>query len=288
MRTPLTRRDLLRGTSILAASALVPNAYALFGAKSKSSSSPIRLGIASYTFRQFDQAHLIDFMHQIKTPLLNLKDVHLPMTPATDVPKRAAEYRAAGLKLTAAGTIYFPKDEDEDIRQKFEYVKAAGIPIIVGSPTHESIGRVESFVKKYDIKLAIHNHGTEDKQWPSPHDILKVIGNMDKRIGCCVDLGHAMRAGDDLPTTLREVGPRIFDIHMKDLADPHKKESQCDVGDGVMPVRKIFEALIEMKYPGNVDLEYEINGADPLPGVLKSFAFMRKTLVEMGYKSYTV
>jgi sugar phosphate isomerase/epimerase len=72
---------------------------------------------------------------------------------------------------------------------------------------------------------------------------------------------------------------------MKDLADGKKKESQCDVGDGVMPVRKIFETLIAMKYQGDVDLEYEINGDNPLPGVLKSFAFMRKTLNEMGYSA---
>jgi len=276
----LSRRDLLCRAGIAAGSALVPRfASALMA----SSTSPIRLGIASYTFRKFNQDQLIDYMHQLKTPYLNLKDVHLPMTPADDVPKQTAKYHAAGLTLTAAGTIYFPKDEDDDIRQKFDYVKAAGIPIIVGSPTHESIGRVESFVKKYDIKLAIHNHGPEDKQWPSPHDILKVVGKMDKRMGCCVDVGHATRAGDDIPSVLREVGPRLFDMHMKDLADPHKKESQCDVGDGVMPVRKIFEALIAMKYPGNVDLEYEINDDNPLPGVLKSFAFMRKTLAEMGY-----
>lgn len=280
MGTFLSRRDFLSCASIAAGSVLVPRfASALMAG----SASPIRLGIASYTFRKFNQDQLIDYMHQLKTPYLNLKDVHLPMTPAEDVPTLAAKYRAAGLKLTAAGTIYFPKDEDDDIRQKFDYVKAAGIPIIVGSPTHESIGRVESFVKKYDIKLAIHNHGPEDKEWPSPHDILKVVGKMDKRMGCCVDVGHATRAGDDIPSTLREVGPRLFDMHMKDLADAHKKESQCDVGDGVMPVRKIFETLIAMKYPGNVDLEYEIHDDDPLPGVLKSFAFMRKTLGEMGY-----
>jgi hypothetical protein len=132
-----TRRSLLRGGSLLTASAFLSNYAAAFTADTPSSpASPIRLGIASYTFRKFDQAHLIDFMKQLKTPYLNLKDVHLPMTPVDQIAPRAAEYRAAGLTLTAAGNISFPKDEDEDIRAKFEYCKTAGISLIVGAPTH--------------------------------------------------------------------------------------------------------------------------------------------------------
>jgi len=56
------------------------------------------------------------------------------------------------------------------------------------------------------------------------------------------------------------------------------------VGEGVMPVREIFQALIQTHYPGNVDLEYEINATDPMPGVLESFHYMRGVLAGMGYK----
>jgi sugar phosphate isomerase/epimerase len=45
-----------------------------------------------------------------------------------------------------------------------------------------------------------------------------------------------------------------------------------------MPVKKIFEALIAMKYQGFVDLEYEIHPDDPMPGVIASFAYMRGVL----------
>jgi len=45
-----------------------------------------------------------------------------------------------------------------------------------------------------------------------------------------------------------------------------------------MPVRKMFEALIAIKYPGFVDLEYEIHPDDPMPGVIASFAYMRRVL----------
>jgi sugar phosphate isomerase/epimerase len=224
-------------------------------------------------------------MKQLKTPYLNLKDMHLPMTPLDQVAAKAAEYRAAGLILTAAGNISFAKDDDEDIRAKFEYCKAAGISLIVCAPTHVTLPRVEKFVKQYNIRIAIHNHGTEDKEFPSPLDVLAAVKNMDPRIGCCIDVGHTMRTGTDVPTAIRKAGPRLFDIHMKDLADGKVKESQVAVGQGVMPVREIFQTLIDIRYPGYVDLEYEIFEDDPLPGVLQSFAYMRGVLAGMGYKS---
>jgi sugar phosphate isomerase/epimerase len=68
-----------------------------------------------------------------------------------------------------------------------------------------------------------------------------------------------------------------------DLTNFQSKESQVAVGDGIMPVRKMFEALIAAKYQGSVDLEYEIHPDDPMPGVIASFAYMRGVLAGMGF-----
>jgi len=278
----MNRRHLLRNTAALAAATALPR---LSRAEAPETASPIRLGIASYTFRKFDDAHLIDFMHQLKTPWLNLKDSHLKMGPPAQVAAEAAQYRAAGFTLTAAGNITFDKDTDEDIRPKFEYLKAAGIPIAVCAPTHQNLPRLEKFVKEYNIKLAIHNHGPEDKNFPSPLDVLAAVKNLDPRIGCCIDIGHTMRAGTDVPSAIRAAGPRLFDLHMKDLADATSKESQVAVGQGIMPIRAIFQTLIDIRYPGNADLEYEIVPDNPMPGVVESFAYMRGVLAGMGYKA---
>ncbi len=281
MNASMNRRDLLLGGAALAASAALPSSLLAAGLKE----SPIRLGIASYTFRQFKPDQVIAFMKQLNCTYLNLKDVHLPMTPLIDVPALAKHYRDAGLELTDAGAIYFKVDTDEDVRPKFEYLKAAGIKSFVGSPTHEILPRVEKFVKEYDIRMAMHNHGPEDHEWPSPYDIEKVIRPMDHRIGWCIDVGHTMRTKTDPVAAIKMAGDRLYDVHMKDLADPTAKESQVAVGEGKMPVKEIFQALIGIKYKYFVDLEYEIHGDDPMPGVLKSFASMRKTLAEMGYSA---
>lgn len=285
----LSRRNFVRSGALVAA-ACAASTEIFTSAKAPASLpanelAPVRLGLASYTFRNFTRAQLIAFMKQLRVFDLNAKDVkdHLPIDPQQEA-AALADYAAAGIKLHAAGAIYFPKDEDADIRAKFDYCKRAGIRIIVaGDPSLETLPRIEKFAKEYDIRIAIHNHGPEDKLWPSPVDVLKAVKTMDPRIGCCIDLGHAARAGTDVVQAIHEAGPRLFNMHMKDLTNFQSKESQVAVGDGLMPVPKIFEALAAIHYNGFVDLEYEIYPDDPMPGVISSFAYMRGVLAGLGY-----
>jgi len=286
MMNSYTRRSFLRSSGLAAAVVALPVGSIAQSATGATGAPAIRLGLASYTFRNFDRAHLIAFMKQLHLTYLNAKDVkdHLPMDPVLQA-AALADYAAAGIKVTAVGNITFDKDDDEDIRKKFEYCKAAGVSVMVCAPTKQVLPRMEKFVKQYDIRMAIHNHGPEDKNFPSPFDVLAAVRNMDPRIGCCIDIGHASRAGADVIKAVHAAGPRLFDMHFKDLADYTSRDSQVAVGDGIIPIPGIFRALIEIKYPGYVDLEYEIFPDDPMPGVIKSFAYMRGVLAGMRYKA---
>jgi sugar phosphate isomerase/epimerase len=291
MKNTFSRRNFVQSGALIAAASVTSGAVASLALQPSAATgkpSPVHLGLASYTFRNFTRAQMIGFMKQLNVTALNAKDVkdHLPMDPQEEA-KAVADYTAAGIKLHAAGTIYFPKDEDDDIRSKFEYCKRAGISVIVaGDPTPETLPRIEKFVKQYDIRLAIHNHGPEDKIWHSPLDVLKEVKKYDPRIGCCIDIGHTVRAGTDVVKAIHEVGPRLHNMHAKDLTSFTSKESQVAVGEGIMPMREIFEALIAIKYPGFVDLEYEVHGDDPMPGAIASFAYMRGVLAGMGYSTH--
>ncbi len=289
MKNTLSRRTFFRSSALLTAACVTSSALpALSMPAADTSEPPIRLGLASYTFRSFTRAQLVEFMKQLRLTGLNAKDVkdHLPMAPDEEA-KAVADYTAAGIHLHAAGAIYFREDDEADIRSKFEYCKRAGISVIVaGDPTLATLVHIEKFVKEYDMRVAIHNHGPEDKLWPSPLNVLKAVKNLDPRIGCCIDVGHAARAGTDVVQAIHEIGPRLYNVHMKDLTDFQSKESQVAVGEGILPVRGIFEALIETKYKGWVDLEYEIHADDPLPGVIESVAYMRGVLTGMGYRAH--
>jgi sugar phosphate isomerase/epimerase len=291
MKNGFSRRDFVRSGALAAVAFTAASdvfAFAM-GQPSPDESSPIRLGLATYTLRNIGRMQMIAFLKQLNVLALNCKDVkdHLP-TDAQQEAVALADYAAAGISLHAAGTIYFDKDEDADIRAKFEYCKRAGIAVIVaGDPAPTTLPRIEKFVKEYDIRIAIHNHGPEDKLWPSPLDVLKAVKNLDPRIGCCIDVGHTVRAGTDVVQAIHEAGPRLHNVHMKDLTNFQDKESQVAVGDGKMPLRNIFEALIALKYKGFVDLEYEIHPDDPMPGVIASFAYMRGILAGLGYAGHS-
>jgi sugar phosphate isomerase/epimerase len=183
----------------------------------------------------------------------------------------------AGFKL-GVGNITMVKEDPDEIRRNFEYAKTLGAPVIVMAPSAKTAPLIEKFVKEYNIKAAIHNHGPEDKHFPAPADVLKVVKDMDVRMGLCVDLGHTTRTGTDPVASLKQAGNRLHDIHIKDLADLMNKDSQVAVGDGAMPIPAIFRHLMKVGYKGGVMLEYEINADNPIPGMQKSFAYMRGVL----------
>jgi sugar phosphate isomerase/epimerase len=290
MVSGVSRRGFVVGAGVAAAAAMIPRLGAgetLVAEQADAASgapSPVKLGMASYTFRNFTRAQMIGFMKELNLSALNAKDAkdHLPVDAGGEA-QALADYAAAEIRLHAAGVVSLATDSDEDMRAKFEYVKRAGLRVMVaGDPTPATLPRAERFAREYDIRVAIHNHGPEDKLWKSPLDVLKAVQGMDGRMGCCIDVGHAARAGTDVVAAVHAVGPRLFNMHMKDLTDFHDKESQVAVGDGKMPVRGIFEALVAIRYAGFVDLEYEVHADDPMPGVTKSFAYMRGVLAGMG------
>jgi sugar phosphate isomerase/epimerase len=270
-----SRRQIFGG--VIAASAL--SALEAFGEETPATAGDpgeLKLGVASYSFREFSRKIAIQGTKKLNTPYINYKDVHLPLasTPA-EFKKAIADTEKAGLKIVGGGTIYFRTDDEADIRSKFEYAKAAGMPLMVCMPEVAVLPKREKFVKEYDIKIAVHNHGPEDKNFPTPQSVLKIVKNMDPRCGLCIDIGHTVRTGVDLVPTIAEAGPRLLDMHVKDLSDFTAKGSQVPCGDGKIPFAAMFTQLKKMNYQGYMNLEYEIDDADPLPGMIKSFAYMR-------------
>ena len=255
------------------------NAIARGAAAVPAAAAAIKLGVASYSLREFPLDKALVMMKALRTPYVNLKSVHMPYdkTPAELAAIRQT-IEAAGFQIVGGGTITFDKDTDADVEKYFAYARNAGMPTIVCTMEHSILPRVEKYAKQYDIKVAIHNHGPEDKHFPSPYDVLKAVNGMDSRMGLCMDVGHATRAGANIVQAVLDAGPRLLDMHIKDLADNTTRDSQVAVGEGKLPIPALFRALQKINFPGYVNLEYEINAKDPLPGMQVSFAYMRGVL----------
>ncbi len=245
--------------------------------------APVKLGVASYSLRNFSRAYAIRAIGEMGTPFVNVKSFHQPYEFSPEQLRAGRRtFESAGLQIVGGGTITLAVDDDADVRSYFEYARASGMPLMVIAPTRSTLPRIERFVREYDIKVAIHNHGPEDEHFPGPQDALPVIRDMDPRVGVCLDVGHTARTGIDVAEAAELCGDRLLDIHMKDLQDLTDRDSQCVVGEGAVPVARFFATLQRMDYEGFVNLEYEIDPFDPVPGMNRSLAFMRGVLAGLG------
>jgi len=140
---------------------------------------------------------------------------------------------------------------------------------------------VEKYVKQFDIKVAIHNHGPGDKRYPSPLDAYRLAKPLDPRIGVCIDIGHAVRNGDNEVEVIHAVKDRLYDLHLKDVTAREAKGDTVEVGRGVIDIPGMLKALLEIKFSGHAALEYEIQENNPLPGMIESFAYIRGVLAAL-------
>lgn len=274
--------DISRRTLLAAASSLPIAPLASAAAAKAENEEPFKLGVASYSLRKLSRADAIKALKTLGVEYVNIKDVHAAMNlPVAELTAVRKEFEDAGVKILGVGNVNFAKADEAQMRRNFEYAKALGAPLIVMAPTKDKLPGIEKFVKEYNIKAAIHNHGPEDKNYPAPADVLRDVKNMDPRMGLCIDIGHTARTNTDVVKSIREAGARMHDMHVKDLRDMMNKDAQVAVGDGAMPIPAIFRQLKKMGYTGGVMLEYEINADNPVPGMMKSFAYMRGVLAGM-------
>jgi sugar phosphate isomerase/epimerase len=264
-------------TALAASGALVPST----SVAAPPAGRTLTLGVASYSTRKFTLDQTLEMARTLGVTSMTFKDVHIPRTDSPDATRAVrAKIVAAGITIMGGGTITLPNDPVE-IRKNFEYAKAAGFPLIFTSPDPAALDKIEQMAKEYDIKVAIHNHGPEDKWWPRPQDAYAAVKSRDSRLGLCIDVGHTLRTGTDPVAACRECKDRLYDMHVKDLAVKTDPDSQVAVGRGLIDFPALFRTLLDIGYQGQVGLEYEIHEDDPLPGMIESLAYERGVLAAL-------
>jgi sugar phosphate isomerase/epimerase len=248
-------------------------------------SDTLQLGIAGYTFLHVPLDGAIAMMKRVGVSNLSIKDFYLPLnSPAETIHAVNAKFRDAGIHIYAAGVIYMKTVAEVD--QAFGYAQTLGVGLIIAAPNPELLPHVEQQVKASGIRVAIHNHGPEDKLYPSPVDVYDHVKNLDERIGLCLDIGHAARAGADIVKVVNDYGPRIFDLHIKDLKAISREAQPIELGRGVLDIPGLLTALIRNRYTGVCSIEHEMDMNDSLPGIAESAGFFRGVVKTIGnYRS---
>jgi sugar phosphate isomerase/epimerase len=276
-----SRRRFLAGSAFAAISASVVTAADDVAVPAGGHRDPwhgLKVGVASYSLRKLNLDATITAIKRTGLRYVSIKDMHLPMKSTAEERKGVAKkFRDAGIEPLSCGVISIENNEDS-ARLAFEYAKDCGIPTIVCSPDPQSLPILDKMVKEYDIRLAIHNHGPGDKRWPSPYDVMAGVEKFDARIGCCIDVGHTARAGVNPVEAIVKCKERFFDMHLKDLAAAGPNAAPVEVGRGVLDVRGMMKALLEIKYVHLVSFEYEKDADDPRPGLGESVGYVKGVL----------
>jgi sugar phosphate isomerase/epimerase len=235
----------------------------------------LNIGIAGYTFLAYNNniEKIIEVMTAIDVKNISLKNFQLPYdSNQQQIDDVIGKFKAAGIAVYGLGVIYLKTETEVD--NTFNYAKMAGVKIIIVSPTYEVLSYLEKKAKEYQIKVAIHNHGPEDKLFPDIDKIYEKIKTMDPVIGICLDIGHSFRCGHDPAAMLLKYKDRIYDMHVKDVDAAIEKGQTVVNGHGQMDFIKLANALNKSGYAGMCSLEYEQKG-DPGLGISESVGYLR-------------
>lgn len=266
-----------------AGTAPVPTAEPRFRPSADGREHGLRLGVATYSLRTMSVEDAIATLKVLRIVNAGVFRNHLPWGGSVDEVKAvAAKFKAAGIAITGSGVINLPNDEAA-LRKAFDNARAAGLATMVCKPEKAALPLVEKFAREYDQRLAIHNHGPEDKEYPTSKEAMDVIEKLDPRIGLCVDVGHTARTGEDPVAHLKRYARRVYDVHLKDsVAVPGSmRDVPIEVGAGRLDIRGILRALLEIKYDGVVAFEYEKAAGNPVTGLAESVGYVRGTLAAL-------
>jgi sugar phosphate isomerase/epimerase len=281
----LTRRSVLKAAALGVASSAIGPVGPLVAIPVDSPDEKqfhgLRVGVCSYSLRSFPLDQTLQDTKRLGVQYLSLKEVHLPLTSTPEQRQQVrAQAQSLGLTITSCGVIYLTNDEAQ-MRQAFDYVRDLGANTAVIGVTRDLLPLLNKVVASYELKAAIHNHGPNDKRFPSPLEVYDAIQGLDKKIGVCMDIGHTFRMHEDVVADVKKVYDRLYSMHFKDLESDHIDAKGVPVGTGVMPIVPLLQELLHSGYKNEIQLEYEVEPKDPLPGMAESLGFMRGALQTM-------
>jgi sugar phosphate isomerase/epimerase len=240
----------------------------------------LKTGMAGYTFLNFNLADSIKIMNRLNVKYFSIKDFHLPLTSTPQqIQQTVKQINDAGINLYAVGVIYMKTKEEVD--RAFSYAKNAGVDLIVGVPGYDLLDYTEQKVKEYNIKMAIHNHGPQDKLYPGPKDVYDHISKRDKRMGLCIDIGHTQRTGVAPAEAVKQFSDRLFDLHIKDVTAAQNDGKAIEIGRGVIDFDALLKALYNINYTGVCSIEFEKDMKDPVPGIAESLGYFNGAMKEV-------
>lgn len=233
-----------------------------------------RIGVAGFTFRDFDIDSTLKMCQIAGVNYLSIKDFHLPLKSSqAEIDIFKQKCAAHGVNGYTLGPIYMRSTQE--IEKAFEYAKRYGAEMIIAVPNYELLPEVDKAVKKSGIRVAIHTHGPDLPLYPDAEDVWNHVRDLDPRIGICIDVGHTLRSGRNAAKDILKYHDRIFDVHMKDIDKAAPKCKETEMGRGITDSKSILKALKKINYTGVISFEYAFPPQTTFPVVVGAINYFR-------------
>ncbi len=124
------------------------------------------------------------------------------------------------------------------------------------------------WAEELQVELLLETHGIVTDDPAGMEELLDVLGH-DETLGVCLDTGNSWLGGADPAEHVRRFGKRIKHVHWKDIGSEWTAKrgehfgcgmATIAVGDGIVNLREVFDALVAAGFDGDTTLE--IAGAD--------------------------
>jgi sugar phosphate isomerase/epimerase len=111
--------------------------------------------------------------------------------------------------------------------------------------------------------------------FPTAESVMELVGDLDKRIGLCLDIGHEFRAGKDPIHAASVFAERLYDVHLKNVTAPDKAGRGIELPRGAIDLLAFTGTLRKIGYSDVCSLEYEKDMENPLPGIAECVGYFR-------------
>jgi sugar phosphate isomerase/epimerase len=238
------------------------------------------LGVQSYCFRGFKENRVVaDLVRQCGLTKIELCAVHADFTDEKGFADIVDIYTRAGVDIVSIGVQTFQNDEATE-RKFFEFAERAGAKVITADFAVDSVPAsfrtAERLADRYDIRVAIHNHG--GRHWLGSATMLgNVFSNTSERIGLCLDTAWALDSGEDPLGMAKAFSDRLHGVHLKDFVfDSARKPTDVIAGEGNLKLGELLTFLREAGFGGPAVIEYEGDVENPVPAIKQCVAAIRR------------
>lgn len=158
-----------------------------------------------------------------------------------------------------------------DLRAACRLCNALEIPIIAGNIelVARNRGEATDILREYGVLYAVENHPEK-----STAELQARLGAGDEDVvGIALDTGWCGTQSWNALEALRELFPRVFTVHLKDVKAKRSQPSgltfvdmgheTCRLGEGIVPVRAVVETLRQLDFRGPIGIEHEPEEFDP-------------------------